>query len=69
MSSKNDILKFAQEYDPAANAVKKERATYKVMDVYSCYVTENVEPVTRSIGLPYFILYDQKSQKMEYVRR
>lgn len=52
MSVKREILKFAQEYDPAANAVKKENATYKGMDVYSCYVTENGEPVTRSIGLP-----------------
>jgi|GEM_PF-6068573 len=67
MSVKSEILKFAQEYAPAANAVKKENATYKGMDVYSCYVTENGEPVTRSIGLPHFILYDNKSQKMEYV--
>ena len=67
MSVKSEILKFAQEYDPATNAVKKEKATYKGLDVYSCYVTENGEPVTRAIGVPYFILYDPKSQRMEYV--
>lgn len=67
MSVQNDLLKFAQKYDPEANTVKKEKATYKGLEVYSCYVTENGEPVTRAIGVLYFILYDPKSQRMEYV--
>ena len=67
MIDKNAILKFAREYDPDANTVKKEKASYKGMEVYSCFVTENGVPVQRSIGLPYFILYDQKTQKLEYI--
>ena len=67
MSVKDEILKFANEFDPEANTVKKEKTTYKGLEVYSCYVTENGEPVTRAIGEPYFILYDPKSQRKEYV--
>lgn len=67
MIDKNTILKFAREYDPDANTVKKEKASYKGMEVYSCFVTENGVPVQRAIGLPYFILYEQKTKKMEYI--
>ena len=67
MSVKDEILKFANKFDSEANTVKKEKETYKGLEVYSCYVTENGEPATRAIGVPYFILYDPKSQRMEYV--
>ena len=67
MSVKDEILKFANEFDSEANTVKKEKVSYKGKEVYSCYVTENGKPVTRAIGVPYFILYDPKSQRMEYV--
>lgn len=67
MTDKHAILKFAQKYDPDANTVKKEKASYKGMEVYSCFVTENGVPVQRAIGLPYFILYDQNTQELEYI--
>ena len=67
MTDKHAILKFAQKYDPDANTVKKEKASYKGMEVYSCFVTENGVPVQRAIGIPYFILYEQKTKKMEYI--
>lgn len=67
MSIESQVLNFANKFDPYANAVEKEKITYKGCDVYSAYQEEDGEPVRRSIGLPYFILHDKVNKKLRYV--